>query len=122
MGAGQTLLCLWALNVCSVTQPSWPPHSYGHRQALCLPTPPRALSSPHMPALWSLCPGLGKRAGGTKAGQGFSPVTPMGPKGGGMMIQAWPLPMALTLFTQMQAPATPLPAWSLSKVLSPSSP
>lgn len=39
------------------------------------------------------------------------------------MIQAWPLPMSLPLFTQMQAPATALgqrlPAWSLPRVLSP---
>lgn len=41
------------------------------------------------------------------------------------MIQAWLLPLAFPLFTQMQAPATPqgqrlLPAWSFSRA--PSSP
>ena len=39
------------------------------------------------------------------------------------MIQAWLLPIALPLFTRMPAPATPqgrrLPAWSLSRGLSP---
>lgn len=39
------------------------------------------------------------------------------------MIQSWLLPMALPLFTQMQAPATPqgqrLPAQSFSRALSP---
>lgn len=39
------------------------------------------------------------------------------------MIQVWLLPVALPLFTQMQAPATPqgqrFPAWSFSRALSP---
>lgn len=47
---------------------------------LCLPKPPRALSSPHTPTFWSLYPCLGIRARGTEAGQGLSPVTSHGAK------------------------------------------
>ena len=115
-----------ALSVCSVTQPPRPPpRPWPQASSVSAPTS-WALSSPHAPALWSLCPCLGSRAGGTEAGQGLSPVTHMGPGGGGRMIQAWPLPLALPLFTQMQGPATAqgqrLPARSSPEPCLPSSP
>ena len=75
MGVGQTPLCLWALSVCFVTQPPRPlPRPWPQASSVSAPTS-WALSSPHAPALWSLCPCLGRRAGGTEAGQGLSPVT-----------------------------------------------
>lgn len=75
MGVGQTPLCLWALSVCFVTQPPRPlPRPWPQASSVSAPTS-WALSSPHAPALWSLCPCLGSRAGGTEAGQGLSPVT-----------------------------------------------
>lgn len=81
---------------CSVTQPPrpWPQASSVSAQIS------RGPQLTTRPALWSLRLCLGSRAEGTKAGQGLSAVIPpprhpVEPRGGGRMIQAWPLPMAL---------------------------
>lgn len=107
--------CLLCDSIPPVTPLLWPQAS-----SVSAHTPQGPQLTTHARPLVTV-PCLGSRAGGTEAGQGFSSVTPMGPRGGGMMIQAWPLP--LPLFTQMQAPAPPqggrLPAPSLSRAGSP---
>lgn len=79
------------------------------------------LSSPQAPARWCLCPCLGSRAEGTKAGPGLSPVTPRGARRWGQDDSGLATSHSLTpVYPDVgTAQGQRLPTWSIRRALSP---